>query len=624
MTDLTRRDFGKLSLGTFLLGTAAHWPELSLAATPAGEKLHGLSAFGALKYSADAKQFDYVNADAPKGGVLNFSVPDWAYNQNPQTFDTLNTFTLKNNAPPRMELTYDALMVRAVDEPSAVYGRLAESVEVSQDRNAYTFVLRQGPRFHDGTPVTAADVAFSYATFKEQGHPQLQVELTHLDAAEVVDERTVTLRFNGNQSDRTILTVALMPIISKAFFETNDFNDTGLMPVLGSGPYKVGRLSQGVFVEYDRVEDYWGKDMFFAVGQSNFDTIRIEFFRARQAAFEAFKKGDVTWREEFTSKTWALEYNFPAIQDGRAVKREFPGEKIARFQAWAINTRRAKLKDPRTVQGINHCFDFEWTKKNLFYGSYNRGQSFFSNSQFVSQGEPQGDELALLQSLTASLPEGTLGAVPVMPVSDGSGSDRGLLRKANQLFADAGWKRNGTQLVDENGAAFTVEILIRSPTFERILAPFVANLKRLGVQANIQLVDPAQFRRRLDTFDFDMVGSAFNLGALPTAASLENFFGSATRDREGSRNYSGISHPAVDELITLVARANSVEELTVRLTALDRVLRNLHSWIPNWNGANHRVAHWDLFGMPDEKPDYDFPVETTWWWDADKAAKQQR
>ena len=330
------------------------------------------------------------------------------------------------------------------------------------------------------------------------------------------------------------------------------------------------------------------------------------------------------WREEFTSKTWALDYDFPAVNDGRVFKGEFPGEKIARFQAWAVNTRRDKFKDPRSVQGINHCFDFEWTRENLFYGSYERGQSFFSNSEFIAKGEPQGEELALLQSLKSPLPEGTLGAVPVMPVSNGSGSDRTLLRKANQLFAAAGWPRDGGQLVNGNGQPFTVEILIRSPTFERILAPFVANLKRLGVQASILLVDPAQFRRRLDTFDFDMVGSAFNLGAVPTAASLENFFGSATRDREGSRNYSGISNPAVDELIEMVARADGIEELTVRLTALDRVLRNLHSWIPNWNGANHRVAHWDLFGMPAEKPDYDFPVETTWWWDAEKAAKLDR
>ncbi|MEM1317891.1 MAG: ABC transporter substrate-binding protein, partial [Pseudomonadota bacterium] len=253
MNDLTRREFGKLSLGTFLLGAAANWSGLSLAANPTGEKLHGLSAFGELKYGPDVTRFDYVNADAPKGGVFNFSVPNWAYNQNPQTFDTLNTFTLRNNAPPRVELTYDALMARALDEPTTIYGRLAESVEISDDRNAYTFVLREGPRFHDGSPVTAADVAFSYDIFKEKGHPQLQVELTHLEAAEMVDERTVTLRFNGNQSARTILTVALMPVISKAFFEANDFEDTGLDPVLGSGPYKVGRLSQGVFIEYNRV-----------------------------------------------------------------------------------------------------------------------------------------------------------------------------------------------------------------------------------------------------------------------------------------------------------------------------------------------------------------------------------
>ena len=616
---LTRRRFGQLSVASLMLGPLAHMPNISLAANPTGRKIHGLSAFGELGYAADYPHFNYVNPQAPKGGTFNFGIPNWAYNQNPQTFDTLNTLVLKGNAPPRMELCFDALMVRAVDEPTAIYGQLAESVEISDDRNTYTFFLREQARWHDGTPVTAEDIAFSYELMKKDGHPQISIVLANLESATALDARTVALKFNGQESDRAILTAAVVPMVSKAYYTANDFLASTMDPPLSSGPYRVKRTRAGSFIEYERVEDYWGKDLGFAVGQNNFDVLRLEFYKERQAAFEAFKKGEIHFREEFTSKTWATEYDFPAKQEGKVIQKLFPGEKIASFQAWSVNRRRAKFSDPRTVQAIGHCFDFEWTNDNFFFNAYQRSQSFFENSDFRATGKPEGKELELLKSLAAPVDAAVFGDVPIQPVSDGSGRDRSLLRKASQLLKEAGWQRDGSRLVDANGEPFTVEFLIRAQVFERILGKFVSNMQALGIDATMRLVDPAQFQQRLDTYDFDITGIAFRLGATPTTESMQQFFSSAVADQEGNRNYSGVKSAAVDEVIAKINDASNREELTYTLKALDRLVRHTYSWIPNWKSSNHRIAYWDMFGYPEPKPDYDFPVETYWWFDAEKA-----
>lgn len=617
---ITRRTFSQISTAALLAVPFGYWPAASLAANPTGRRLHGLSAFGELKYAADYRHFEFVNPEAPKGGTFNFSVPNWSFNQNPQTFDTLNTFVLKGNAPPRMELCFDALMTRAIDEPTAVYGSLAQSVEISQDRNAYTFRLREEARWHDGTPVTAEDVAFTMELLKKSGHPSIAIVLVHLDRAIAVDPLTARLEFNGKQSDRAILTVAVLPILSKAYYGENDFLEATVEPPLASGPYRVKEARPGNYIEYERVENYWATDKPFAKGLNNFDILRIEFYRDRQAAFEAFKKGVVHYREEFTSKVWATEYDFPAMSEGKVIKRLFDGEKVPSFQAWAVNRRREKFVHPKTVQAIGHCFDFEWTNKTLFYNAYQRSQSFFQNSEFAAMGKPEGAELALLESLTNKPDATVFEEVPLQPVSDGSGRDRKLLRRASQLFTEAGWARDGARLVDANGTQLSFEFLIRSPTFERILGKFVANLEALGAAATINLVDPAQYQRRLDTYDFDITGMAYRLDATPTSESMEQFFGSQYADRDGYRNFAGIKSPVVDELIGRVDDAKNRNELAIVLRALDRVVRSTHSWIPNWNSGNHRVAYWDMFSFPENKPDYQFPVESFWWYDADKAS----
>ncbi|MEE9314277.1 MAG: extracellular solute-binding protein [Rhizobiaceae bacterium] len=616
---LTRRQFGRLSLTSLLLGTAASWPSFSLAENETGKPLRGLSAFGGLKYPTDFSHLDYVNVDAPKGGTLNFGVPNWSYNQNVQTFDTLNSFVLKGSAPPRMEICFDSLMVRAFDEPSAVYGLLAESVILSNDRNSFTFNLRKEARFHDGTALTADDVAFTYLLFKEDGHPDISLMLNNLDSAKVNGPHSVTLSFNGKQSAQAILAIVLLPILSKAFYDTNDFKKTTMKPALGSGPYQVGKLNAGSYIEYNRVSDYWAKDLAINKGHYNFDVLRIEFYRESQASFEAFKKGEITFREEFTSKRWATEYNFSAVTSGKAKQHLFDADKRASMQGTVCNMRRNKFSDPRTREAIGLCFDFEWTNANLFYNAYSRNQSYFQGSDFMAIGEPSKEQLALLEPLRDQLPKEVFGPALQQPISNGSGRDRAMLKRANELFIEAGWVRKGRQLVDANGRPFKIEFLLRSPSFERILGSFVTNLKLVGVDAGIRVVDPSQYQKRLEEFDFDLTVRALGYTATPTGEDIEQIFGSKYASISGSQNLSGLKSPAVDALISKMNDVTDRKQLTEVMRALDRVLRSTHSWIPNWHSANHRIAYWDMFGFPETKPEYAFPIEALWWVDKEKA-----
>ena len=584
------------------------------AENPRGVPLHGLSAFGELKYGPD-EPFDYANADAPKGGRFAFSVPYWVANQNASTFNTLSTFTLKNDAPPRMELTYDSLMVRALDEPDAVYGLLAESVEISDDGNSYTFQLRPEAEFANGTPVLARDVAYTMLTLAEVGHPTWRTSLSELVDAEVVDERTVRLVFDGTQSPRNILTVVQIPIVSADTFAYRDFEGRHTDPIVGSGPYEVGDYDFGRYIEYRRRPDYWAADLPVAQGTANFDTIRVETFPERQIAFEAFKKGDLNYRQEFTSKTWATAYDFPALMQGRVVRGEMPDELTPSYQHLIVNLRREKFQDPRVRRALDLAFDYEWTNENLFFGAYQRSQSSFSGSEFEATGEPSDAERALLEKVGA--PEAAFAEAPILPVTDGSGDDRAPLREASRLLREAGYERNGSML-EKDGEPLTVEILIRSPTFERVFSPYVENLRRIGVDASIRLVDPAQYAARTDTFDFDMTMTALSITATPTEESLRNVFGSSAAKDEGSRNWAGITDPVVDALLEEAGAATNREELTVALRALDRVLRAEFYTIPAWTSSTHRVAYWDAFGVA-EKPDYFFAPELLWWWDAEKA-----
>ncbi|MCB1384701.1 MAG: ABC transporter substrate-binding protein [Nitratireductor sp.] len=618
----SRRDFLRTAGGGAAALALASMPRVSLAGNPSGEKLHGLSSFGDLKYPADFARFGYAAPDAPKGGRFAFQPSYWYFNQNTQTFNTLNSFILKGEAPPRMEHCFDTLMVWAWDEPDAVYCALAATVEISPDRNTYRFVLRPEARFHDGSPVTAEDVAFSFMVMKEKGHPQISLDLANLAEAVATDAATVELRFNGRQSDRAILSVAMtVPVLSKAFNAEIPFDDQVMQVPLSSGPWKVGRRSPGLFIEYERNRDYWAKDLPFARGLDHFDTLRIDFFRERQPAFEAFKKGDVRWREEFTSKIWATEYVFPAVTRGDVVKTEVANEKRAALQGWAVNTRRGKFSDPLTRQAIATVFDFEWTNRNIFYGAYKRSQSMFEGSAFAAMDPPSADELILLEPYRDRLPESVFGAPVRQFETDGSGNDRAALRQATRLLRQAGWRRSGDGLVNDRGETLSVEFLIRAQVFERLLGPYAENLRSVGIGASIRLVDASQFQARLESFDFDIVGSSVSFGATPSGETMRQYFHSENAARSGSLNYPGIKIEAVDQLVAAVDAADSREALTTAMRALDRVLRAYFFWIPNWHSETHRIAMWNEYGWQDPKPGYFFPVERLWWFDADKAAK---
>jgi microcin C transport system substrate-binding protein len=613
---LTRRQALKLAAAA---AAASGFAPFAWAAGRSG--LHGLSIFGDLKYPPGFARFDYLDANAPKGGRMNFQPPNWNYNQSPTTFNTLNGFVLKGDAPPRIELVFDTLMTRVYDEPDAIYGLVAESVDVSDDLLTWTFHLRRDAHFNDGSALTAEDAAFSLMLLRDKGHPSIAEPLAKMAAADAVGAQTLRVTLAPDHTRQTIFSVAGdCPIFSKAYYTAHAFDASSLAAPLGSGPYRIGNFAAGRFIEYERVGDYWGKDLAVNAGANNFDVVRIDFFIERQAAFEAFKKGDITFREEFTAITWAQDYNFPALTAGKVKKTtEFASERLPSFQGFYINTRKPKFADPRTRQAIGLCFDFEWSNANLFFGSYARQASLFGISEFAANAAPTDAELAILAPFRASLPADVFGAPFVPAKSDGSGRDRALLRRAFDLLAAAGWRQQAGQLIDMNGTPLTLEFLIDQQIFERVLTPYVANLKALGIAATIRQTDPAQYQARQDAFDFDIVMNAFLLPATPLDG-LAQFFSSKAADQPGSRNYAAIKEPAIDAALALLPAVKTRDDLITITRTIDRVVRAKHYVIPAWYLAAHRTAYWDIFGHPATKPDYAFQPEISWWFDRDRAA----
>ncbi|MBP0615993.1 extracellular solute-binding protein [Jiella mangrovi] len=612
----TRRGFGQLTLGAV---AAAALPRRGFATVATETPLHGLSAFGDLKYPTDYSHFDYASPQAPAGGQFNMAVSSWMLNQSPFTFDTLNTFVLRGNAPPRIESLYDALVTSSLDEPDSIYCALAETVTVSSDKRSFTFRLRPEARFSTGAPVTAEDVAFTYEAIKADGHPSLQVTLRELDEIVTVDPATVRLTFSERQSYQDALSALGMPILPKAFFGDRKLTDVSNEVIPGSGGFRIGRFDYGRFIEYEKREDYWAKDMPFNRGLDHFQTLRIDFFRDRQPALEAFKKGLITFREEFTTKDWATEYDFPAVQRGAVVKHEFPDEKLPSFQCWALNQRREQFTDSRVRHAINMCFDFEWANANLLFGLRIHSNSPFQGSEFVATGAPSDAELQLLKPLKGAIPDQVFGEVWTQPVSDASGLDRKILREATRLFGEAGWKQSGGKMTNADGEVFRIEYLTTGQEQVRVYSRFFDTLRKIGLNASIRLVDAAQYQERVNRFDYDMILAAFSLGATPTKESLALFFGSNSRDRPGSYNFPGMASEAVDTLIDKAGAAQSRADLVTAMRALDRVLRWRLDWLPNINTDVRRAAYWNMFGFKEPKPDYGWPVERLWWFEEAKA-----
>jgi microcin C transport system substrate-binding protein len=592
-----------------------------------GAEMHGLSVFGDLKYPADFHHFEYVNLDAPKGGMISLLPVVRNYNTSYFTFNSLNAFILKGEGAQGMDLTFVTLMARAGDEPDAVYGYAAKSVQISPDKQVYRFTMRPEARFHDGSKLTAQDVAFSLTALKEKGHPLVIQQLREMLKAEALDDATVVVTFAEKRARDVPLYVVSLPIFSKAYYATRPFDESSLDTPLGSGPYKVGRFEVNRFIEFNRVKDWWAADLPVNRGTYNFDTIRYEFYRDRDVAFEGFTARNYLYREEFTSRIWATRYDFPAIKDGRVKRELLPDDTPSGAQGWFINTRRDKFKDARVREALTCGFDFEWTNKTIMYGSYARTHSPFQNSDMMAKGPPAPDELKLLEPFRGQVPDEVFGEPFVPPVSDGSGQDRALLRKASQMLQEAGLPIKDGKRRLPNGEVFQIEFLADEPSLEPHHAPYIKNLAVLGIDATFRLIDAVQYRARLEDFDFDMTIQRFSLSATPGDA-LRPFFSSHAADTKGSYNLAGIKSPAIDALIDKIIAADNRADLTTACHAMDRVFRAGRYWVPQWYANSHRVAYWDEFGHPGKLPRYQtdnyssgIGERTLWWYVADKAAK---
>ena len=622
---LSRRDAVGLGIGALSV------PWLPQVAAADGEvasgDIHGLSVFGDLKYPADFHHFDYVNPSAPKGGLFSTIPTSRLNNQSYFTFNSLNAFILKGEGACGMELTFATLMVRAGDEPDAVYGQVAKSVQISSDKLTYRFTLRPEARFHDGAKLTAHDAAFSLTTLKQKGHPLIIVQMRDMVNAEALDDATLVVTFAEKRARDVPLYVATMPIFSKAYYATKVFDELTLDAPLGSGPYKVGKFEVNRYIEFERVKDWWGADLAVSRGQFNFDVVRLEFYRDRDVAFEGFTSKNYLYREEFTSRIWATRYDFPAIKDGRVKREVVPDQAPAGAQGWFMNTRRKQFKDARVREALICAFDFEWTNKNIMYGAYARTVSPFQNSDMVATGRPSPEELKLLEPFRGKVPEEVFGEPVLPPVSDGSGQDRTLLRKGSQLLSDAGLVvKDGKRLLPD-GDVFKIEFLLDEPSFLPHHAPFIKNLGTLGIEATLRQVDAVQYRARVEDFDFDVTTERPPIAATP-GNSMRPIFSSQAAATKGSYNLAGIADPVIDALLEKILAADSRAELTTACRAFDRVFRAGRYWVPHWYRANHPLAYWDVFDHPKPLPRYQMEnysssvgERTLWWYAADKAAK---
>jgi microcin C transport system substrate-binding protein len=611
-----------LGLGIGALGA----PLLAPArAADAGADIHGISVFGDLKYPADFHHFDYVNIDAPKGGMFSFIPSQRAFNQSFFTFNSFNAYILKGEGAQGMDMTFATLMARANDEPDAMYGLVARSVQISADKTTYRFTLRPEARFHDGSKLTAHDAAFSLTTLKAKGHPLILTQMRDMLKAEAVDDATLVVTFAEKRARDVPLFVASLPIFSQAYYGTRPFDESTLDIPLGSGPYKVGKYEVNRYIAFERVKDWWAADLPVNRGSYNFDIVRYEFYRDRDVAFEGFTARNYLFREEFTARVWATRYDFPAVKDGRVKLETLPDETPSGGQGWFMNTRREAFKDSRVREALIQAFDFEWTNKTIMYGAYQRTVSPFQNSDMVAEGLPSPEELKLLEPFRGKVPDEVFGMPFVPPVSDGSGQDRTLLRKASQLLQDAGAViKDGKRLLP-NGEPFKIEFLIDEPSFQPHHGPFLKNLGTLGIDASLRIVDPVQYRARVEDFDFDVT-----IERLPTLATpgdaMRPFFSSQAARTKGSYNLAGIADPAIDALIEKVLAAESRADLTIACRAFDRVFRAGRYWVPQWYRATHPIAYWDLFAHPDKPPRYAQGVGApeNWWSDPVKVAKAEQ
>lgn len=607
-----------LTLAALFCGMMA-WPaiaqdtakpaESAAASTQTVAPAHAVSMHGAPKYPASFTHLDYVNPDAPKGGTLRQHVVG--------TFDSLNPFITKGTPAAglgfiRSSMIYESLMQNSLDEPFSLYGIIAESIELPEDRSYVAFNLRPQAKWQDGQPITAADVKWTFETILEKGAPFFKAYWGDVKSVTIEGERRVKFDFKTKGNAELPLIIAEMTILPKHYWEGKTFDQSSLEVPLGSGPYKVGKIDAGRSIEYVRDPNWWGKDLPYWKGHYNFDRLVYEYYRDNNIALEAFFAGKYDVREENTAKLWHTAYNAPAVKDGRIIKEEIAHGRPAGMQAFIMNIRKPVFADKAVREALAYAFDFEWSNKQMANGDYTRTQSYFDNSDMASSGLPDAEELKILEPYRGKIPDAVFTQTYAPPKTDGSGNNRVNLKKAADMLEAAGWKLGADGIREKDGQALKFEIIDATPVFERWVAPFVQNLKRIGVTATFRTVDAAQLQNRVNNYDYDMIISSFGQSESP-GNEQRDFWGSEKADMPGSRNYIGVKDPVVDAMIEGIIQAQSREDLITRVHALDRVLLHSHYVIPMWHYPKWRIAHWKTIERPEHLSPISPAFGSTWW-----------
>ncbi len=580
-------------------------------AAPAIRPVEGLALYGKPKYPPGFTHFDYVNPNAPKGGTLRLAAIG-------SIFDSLNPFILRGVPAAGSSLPFESLMVSSADEPESEYGLIAKSVEVPPDRRWAIFTIRPQARWWNGTPITADDVIFSFDILRKQGAPQYRLYYQAVTRVKKLGKRRVEFFFRPGDDREMPLIVGAMPILPAQYWRHRDFDKTTLTPPMGSGPYRIVKVDPGRSVVYERVKNYWGRNLPVQRGQYNFNRIRFDYYRDSTVALEAFKAGDYDIRMENIAKNWATGYrDWQALKDGLGRMVSFPNQRPAGMQAFAFNIRRPLFQDPRVREALSEAFDFPWTNRHLFYGQYQRTESFFANSDLAARGLPGKRELKLLDPLKGEIPPQVFTTVYKAPTTNGDGDDRANLLKALKLLRAAGWRVVHGKLM-KDGHPFRFQILLSEPAFERVVLPYIRNLRRLGIEASARTVDTAQYKNRVDHFEFDMIVNVWPESASPGNEQW-SYWSSRAADQVGSDNVVGIKNPAVDALIAKLVAAPDRKNLVACARALDRVLLWNHYVIPQWHLGVDRVAFWNKFGMPKVIPAQGVNIYD-WWIDPSKPA----
>lgn len=608
--DASRKFWGcAVALGIALISLQAQ-------AQDAGETIvsHGISTFGDLKYPEGFAHFDYVNPDAPQGGTMSFRGTAAS-----QTFDSLNAFILKGEAAQGLGLLYDSLLTASADEPDSAYSLIAESLEYPPDRSWVIFEMRPEATFSDGVPITAEDVVFTWQVLLEKGAPSYRIILRDIETVEALGPHRVKFTFRADSPKRDLPALAgSLSILPKHYYETVEFADSTLDPPVGSGQFVVDAVQPGRSIRYCKNPAYWGKDLPVNVGVNNFDCYVYQYFADNNAAFEALKVGDYLFHQEFFSILWATAYDFPALKKGWVTRQEIPDNTPSGAQGYWFNLRRERFQDPRVREAIGLMFNFEWTNETLFYGVYKRTDSFFENSPMQAGGMLEGEELAVLEAFRDELPpEIFTEPAYTPPVQGPQQTDRAAIRRASRLLDEAGWTvGQGGLRRNPAGQTLQVRFVDDNSAMERVINPYVANLRRIGIDASYTQIDPAQMQQRQEDFDYDIIPARYSMSLSPSI-ELRQIFGSDAADAAGSANLTGIADPVVDALIEKIVTSTSREELDVRVRALDRVLRFKQIWVPNWYSGKYLVAYWDVFGQPEVKAPY-ARGDAYWWIDQEK------